>query len=342
MSKSKDQSYRERLAKCNNVVGEVISKLLDGDNSYLTTRCVYERTMTVMKAKHRLHDARFVLQWLRKLMQPIIAENTSSSVSVQDAFQALESFLTQYANPVQKLECANEIDEHLPDSISLTALQREMVAQPEATADQTQQLITEDKVFSIVKNMVNEVLGPYLGRLQNQKLTNPVSIHGDLESSRGAEIHNNVQGLLSLPCSFDIENYDDFEVCYLSGEGEARANQHNMKLSQEIFTVQGYNIHGRNSNVLTNIFQKHPRIDNKFLLFRYADIHNSLPVYHNPEMLELMHYLTNKLAKAKDKRLVEEIKKNEADIKKGKMKLVKDKADSKENQLMLPKKPRFI
>ncbi|MBA0735920.1 hypothetical protein Gogos_019721 [Gossypium gossypioides] len=38
-----------------------------------------------------------------------------------------------------------------------------------------------------------------------------------------------------------------------------------MKLSQEnTFAVQGYNIYERNSNVLTNIFQKHPRIDNKF------------------------------------------------------------------------------
>ncbi|KAK5836099.1 hypothetical protein PVK06_011848 [Gossypium arboreum] len=45
-------------------------------------------------------------------------------------------------------------------------------------------------------------------RLQNQKLTNPVSIHGDLESSRGAEICNNIQvsggryfrpGMVALP-----------------------------------------------------------------------------------------------------------------------------------------------
>lgn len=74
--------------------------------------------MAVKKAKNQLLDPRFMLQWLRKLMQPIIAENISSSVGVQDAFQALESYLTRYANPVQKKQSAK----HLPDSISLTGM----------------------------------------------------------------------------------------------------------------------------------------------------------------------------------------------------------------------------
>ncbi|TYG77580.1 hypothetical protein ES288_D03G205800v1 [Gossypium darwinii] len=89
----------------------------------------------------------------------------------------------------------------------------------------------------------------------------------------------------------------DNEICSLSGEGtsDARANQLNMKLSQEnTFTVQGC-----------------------------ADIQNSLPavaeVHHNP----VMHGLTKKSAEAKGKRLVEEIK-DEAYIKKGKMKVVND------------------
>ncbi|TYI34493.1 hypothetical protein E1A91_A03G014100v1 [Gossypium mustelinum] len=357
----KDKSYRERLAICDKVVGELISMLLDGDNTYLTKGRVHERMMAATKAKNRLHDPQFILQLLRNLMEPIIAENGSVD-DVQGAFQALESYLTQYANPVQKKRSAK----HLPDSISLTASQKEMVVQPEATVDQTQQLITEDKLFSIVKNMVNKVLGPYLGRLQNQKLTNPVSILGDPESSRGAEIRNNIEGhhdadpvalymnlkdygggfelcnpsddkiyddsgkgtsgaranphnmelsqentftddpvLPSLPCSDDMENFGDFGLCDLSdneiygdsGEGtsDARANQLNMKLSQEnTFTVQGC-----------------------------ADIQNSLPavaeVHHNP----VMHGLTKKLANAKGKRSVEEIK-DEAYIKKGKMKLVND------------------
>ncbi|MBA0633772.1 hypothetical protein Godav_026020 [Gossypium davidsonii] len=56
--------------------------------------------------------------------------------------------------------------------------------------------------------------------------------------------------LLSLPCSSDMENVGDFGLCDLSdneiygdsGEGtsDARANQLNMKLSQEnTFAVQG-------------------------------------------------------------------------------------------------------
>ncbi|XP_052881806.1 uncharacterized protein LOC128290397 [Gossypium arboreum] len=69
-----------------------------------------------------------------------------------------------------------------------------MAVQLEATVDQMQQLITEDKLFSIVKSMVKEVLSPYLRGLQNLKLTNPVSINGDPESSRGSEICNNIQG----------------------------------------------------------------------------------------------------------------------------------------------------
>ncbi|PPS13102.1 hypothetical protein GOBAR_AA07528 [Gossypium barbadense] len=102
--------------------------------------------------------------------------------------------------------------------------------------------------------------------------------------------------LLSLPCSSDMENFGDFGLCDLSdneiygdwGEGtsDARANQLNMKLSQE-------------------------SIQNSLLAVA--------EVYHNP----IMHGLTKKLAEAKGKRSVEEIK-DGAYIKKGKMKLVND------------------
>lgn len=82
------------------------------------------------------------------------------------------------------------------------------MVQPAATVDQTQQLITEDKLFSLVKTIVNEVLGPYFGRPQNQKLTNPVSIHGDPESSKGAKIHN-IQVRMSCTC----RNYVPIRTC---------------------------------------------------------------------------------------------------------------------------------
>ncbi|KAB2039133.1 hypothetical protein ES319_D03G192700v1 [Gossypium barbadense] len=138
---------------------------------------------------------------------------------------------------------------------------------------------------------------------------------GDGTSGAGANPHNmelsqentfTVDPVLpSLPCSSDMENFgyfglcglSDNEICGLSGEGtsDARANQLNMKLSQEnTFTVQGC-----------------------------ADIQNSLPavaeVHHNP----VMHGLTKKSAEAKGKRSVEEIK-DEAYIKKGKMKVLND------------------
>ncbi|KHG19581.1 elongation factor g, mitochondrial [Gossypium arboreum] len=85
-------------------------------------------------------------------------------------------------------------------SMLLDASQKEMAVQLEATVDQMQQLITEDKLFSIVKSMVKEVLSPYLRGLQNLKLTNPVSINGDPESSRGSEICNNIQVRMSCRC----------------------------------------------------------------------------------------------------------------------------------------------
>ncbi|MBA0609670.1 hypothetical protein Godav_024786 [Gossypium davidsonii] len=138
---------------------------------------------------------------------------------------------------------------------------------------------------------------------------------GEGTSGAIANLHNmelsqentfNVDPVLpSLPCFSDMENFGYFELCDLSdneicghsGEGtsDARANQLNMKLSQEnTFTVQGC-----------------------------ADIQNSLPdvaeVHRNP----VMHGLTKKSAKAKGKRSVEEIK-DEAYIKKGKMKVVND------------------
>ncbi|TYH81483.1 hypothetical protein ES332_D03G203300v1 [Gossypium tomentosum] len=241
----KDQSYRERLAICDKGVGELISTLLGGDNTYLTKGSVHKRMMAVTKAKYQLHDPHFILQLLRNLMEPIIAENGSGD-DVQDAFKVLKSYLTQYANPVQKKQTAK----HLPDSISLTASQKEMVVQPEATVDQTQQLITKDKLFSMVKNIGNEVLGLYLGRPQNKKLTNPVSIHGDPESSRGAEICNNIQGhhdadpvalyMKDDGGGFEFCNPSKDKIYDDSGEGTsgARANPHNMELSQEnTFTV---------------------------------------------------------------------------------------------------------
>ncbi|MBA0644725.1 hypothetical protein Goklo_028850 [Gossypium klotzschianum] len=114
------------------------------------------------------------------------------------------------------------------------------------------------------------------------------------------DLGEGTSGAIANPHNMELSQENTFTVdpiCGHSGEGtsDARANQLNMKLSQEnTFTVQGC-----------------------------ADIQNSLPdvaeVHRNP----VMHGLTKKSAKAKGKRSVEEIK-DEAYIKKGKMKVVND------------------
>ncbi|TYJ41340.1 hypothetical protein E1A91_A03G014300v1 [Gossypium mustelinum] len=117
-----------------------------------------------------------------------------------------------------------------------------------------------------------------------------------------------------------------FEFCNLSddkiyddlGEGTsgARTNLHNMELSQEnTFAVDPVLLSLPCSSDMENF--------GDFGLCDLSGIQNSLlavaEVYHNP----IMHGLTKKLAEAKGKRSVEEIK-EEAYIKKGKMKLVND------------------
>ncbi|KAH1115690.1 hypothetical protein J1N35_009068 [Gossypium stocksii] len=122
--------------------------------------------------------------------------------------------------------------------------------------------------------------------ITNQKLTNPLSIQGDLvqkkdehlilylplppDTEKGAEIHNNPEvidqeepakevnfnlGICGRDTSeTNIETAtnktrDDNEIYYDLGEGsgDARANQDNMKLSQETTSaVPGYNIYEHN------------------------------------------------------------------------------------------------
>ncbi|PPR95803.1 hypothetical protein GOBAR_AA24875 [Gossypium barbadense] len=73
--------------------------------------------------------------------------------------------------------------------------------------------------------MVIEVLDPYLGRLQNQKLTNPVSIHGDPESSRGADICNNIQLFASV-------------ISYVSGGRYFRPGNHSKGHAGEVRSAE--------------------------------------------------------------------------------------------------------
>ncbi|MBA0637942.1 hypothetical protein Godav_028800 [Gossypium davidsonii] len=201
LESDKDKRSRKRIKDCNELVGELMRMLFDGDDRYRAARKWEEKKEIVVEGMNRLHDPQLLLQRLRNLMQPRIADNASSSLSIENAFQELDSFLNQSTNPVRNIECADEICKDLPHLISLG----------EAIVDQTEELISEAKVFSIVAKIVNKVLASFLVMLQdikNQKLTNPVSIqdlvqmedehlifHFPLtpDCTRGAKIHINLQ-----------------------------------------------------------------------------------------------------------------------------------------------------
>ncbi|KAH1115693.1 hypothetical protein J1N35_009071 [Gossypium stocksii] len=320
----KDKRSRKRVKGCHEQVADLIRMILDGDDRYRTARKWEDKQAIVVEAMNRLPQPQLLVQWLRKL-QPRIVENASSSLSVNNAFQTLHSFINQPTNPVQDLDCVDD----LPDSISLIvkALQKEIKVQGQAIVDQTRQLISEDKVFNMVTEVLYRVLASYLAMLQ---LTNRVSIQ-DLvqmeaqpfifqfpltpDCSRCAKIHINLQDLRLLPL---------FEL----GNNDARENQDNMKLSHEnISTVQG---HADFQTILTNSLAE---ADHK--------------IESNPEMLELENIINmeemvenmrNNLAKAREiKKLEEEIKKNKTNIRKGELKVEKGEADLKENKLKVEK-----
>ncbi|TYI34512.1 hypothetical protein ES332_A03G014300v1 [Gossypium tomentosum] len=332
----KDKRSRKRVRGCHELVGDLIRMILDGDDRYRTARKWEDKKGIVVEAMNRLGEPQVLLQWLRTLQSRVV-ENASSSLSVNNAFQVLHSFFNQPTNPVQDLDCV----EDLPDSISLIvkALQKEIKVQGQAIVDQTGQLVSEDKVFNMVAKVLYRVLASYLAMLQ---LTNRVSIqdlvqmegqpfifHFPLTSdcSRCAKIHINLQGyhevhqLLPL---FELGNNDARE----NQDNDARENQDNMKLSHEnISTVQG---HADFQTILTSSLAE---ADHK--------------IESNPEMLELENIINmevmvenmrNNLAKARElKKLEEEIKKNKTNIRKDELKVEKGEADLKENKLKVEK-----
>ncbi|TYI91343.1 hypothetical protein E1A91_D03G185500v1 [Gossypium mustelinum] len=358
LESDKDKRSRKRIKDCNELVGELMRMLLDGDDRYRAARKWEEKKEIVVEGMNRLRDPQLLLQRLRNLMQPRIVDNASSSLSIENAFQELDSFLNQSTNPVRNIECADEICKDLPHLISLIV----KAFQGEAIVDQTEELISEAKVFSIVAKIVNKVLASFLVMLQdikNQKLTNPVSIqdlvqmedehlifHFPLtpDCTRGAKIHINLQGyhevdslekglnvdpvpdLLSLPF-FDVEDFllsdDKIYNDLTEGGGDVRANQDDMKLS----TVQGHaDVQRIIMNSLAEVYHK---------------------IESNPEILELKVITTmeamvqdimNKLMKAREMEYQAEEKrfeKKKANVRKDKLKLEKDEADLKEKKLKL-------
>ncbi|KAH1115692.1 hypothetical protein J1N35_009070 [Gossypium stocksii] len=248
---NKDKRYRKRAKDCHELQADLICMILDGDDKYRTTRRWEDKQVIVVEAMNRLRDPHLLQQWLRKLQSGIV-ENPSFSLSSNNAFQELHSVLSQPTNPVQ--------------DINFKALQKEMEVQGEAIEDQTEQLISEAKDFRMVAKVLNKVWASYVAK---QQLSDPVSIQDlvqtDDESfifhfpltpdcSRCAKIRINLQGYhevdpdLSSLWFFDVEKHDlenrhlpDFGHQY-PGEGssDARANQENMKLSNEnISPVQG-------------------------------------------------------------------------------------------------------
>ncbi|TYG77566.1 hypothetical protein ES288_D03G204900v1 [Gossypium darwinii] len=337
LESDKDKRSRKRIKDCNELVGELMRMLLDGDDRYRAARKWEEKKEIVVEGMNRLRDPQLLLQRLRNLMQPRIVDNAIS---------------------IRNIECADEICKDLPHLISLIV----KAFQGEAIVDQTEELISEAKVFSIVAKIVNKVLASFLVMLQdikNQKLTNPVSIqdlvqmedehlifHFPLtpDCTRGAKIHINLQGyhevdslekglnvdpvpdLLSLPF-FDVEDFllsdDKIYNDLTEGGGDVRANQDDMKLS----TVQGHaDVQRIIMNSLAEVYHK---------------------IESNPEILELKVITTmeamvqdimNKLMKAREMEYEAEEKrfeKKKANVRKDKLKLEKDEADLKEKKLKL-------
>ncbi|PPD94405.1 hypothetical protein GOBAR_DD08534 [Gossypium barbadense] len=263
-------------------------------------------------------------------MQPRIVDNAISSLSIENAFQELDSFLNQSTNPVRNIECADEICKDLPHLISLVV----KALQGEAIVDQTEELISEAKVFSILEKIVNKVLASFLVMLQdikNQKLRNRVSIqdlvqmedeqlmfHFPLtpDCTRGAKIHINLQvNILSRSTQFVIS-------ILING---ALDFTFIMKI-----IVENITLHADVQRIIMNSL---------------AEVYHKLE--SNPEILELkvittmeamVQNIMNKLMKAREMEYEAEEKrfeKKKANVRKDKLKLEKDEADLKEKKLKL-------
>nr|KJB21225.1 hypothetical protein B456_003G174700 [Gossypium raimondii]KJB21226.1 hypothetical protein B456_003G174700 [Gossypium raimondii] len=207
---NKDKRSRESAKDCHELLADLICKILDGDDKYRTTRRWEDKQVIVEEAMGRLRDPHLLQQWLRKL---------------QSALQ----------------------EEEVPG---------------EAIEDQIEQLISEAKDFRMVARVLNKVWASYVAK---QQLTDPVRIQDLVQtddesfifhfpltpnSSRCAKIRINLRGYHEV----DPENrhLPDFFGHQYPGEGssDARANQENVKLSNEnISPVQG---HADFQNILTN------------------------------------------------------------------------------------------
>ncbi|XP_052483663.1 uncharacterized protein LOC105789265 isoform X1 [Gossypium raimondii] len=237
---NKDKRSRESAKDCHELLADLICKILDGDDKYRTTRRWEDKQVIVEEAMGRLRDPHLLQQWLRKLQSGNV-ENPSFSLSSNNAFPVL----SQPTNPVQDLDSLQE--EEVPG---------------EAIEDQIEQLISEAKDFRMVARVLNKVWASYVAK---QQLTDPVRIQDLVQtddesfifhfpltpnSSRCAKIRINLRGYHEV----DPENrhLPDFFGHQYPGEGssDARANQENVKLSNEnISPVQG---HADFQNILTN------------------------------------------------------------------------------------------
>ncbi|KAG4156296.1 hypothetical protein ERO13_D03G165101v2 [Gossypium hirsutum] len=141
---------------------------------------------------------------------------------------------------------------------------------------------------------------------------------------------------------FDVEKYDlenrhlpDFGHQY-PGEGssDARANQENMKLSDENTSpAQG---HADFQNILTNSLAEAERLGLRDITNREVMVQNKRSNLEKPRVWKKLEEETkkNKANITKGKRKVE---KGEADLKENTLKMVKGEAGSKENRMKLRK-----
>nr|KJB21221.1 hypothetical protein B456_003G174700 [Gossypium raimondii]KJB21222.1 hypothetical protein B456_003G174700 [Gossypium raimondii] len=285
---NKDKRSRESAKDCHELLADLICKILDGDDKYRTTRRWEDKQVIVEEAMGRLRDPHLLQQWLRKL---------------QSALQ----------------------EEEVPG---------------EAIEDQIEQLISEAKDFRMVARVLNKVWASYVAK---QQLTDPVRIQDLVQtddesfifhfpltpnSSRCAKIRINLRGYHEV----DPENrhLPDFFGHQYPGEGssDARANQENVKLSNEnISPVQG---HADFQNILTSsLAEADHKIESNPERPGLRDITNTEVMMQNKR---------SNLEKPRVwKKLEEETKKNKANITKGKRKVEKGEADLKENRLKVVK-----
>ncbi|XVF52585.1 hypothetical protein PTKIN_Ptkin05aG0030200 [Pterospermum kingtungense] len=288
---NKDKRTRERIKKCNKQVGDFVYMVL-GDESY-TNRNWDRKTELVKSSMERIKDPQFLLEKLTS----VIMENESSSLDfkkAESALQELKLFFHQSKDMVPDQDFTNGTHESRPDSI-LQNQNEGLQIQGTAVQWEIEEVLEEEELRIIWRMFCSwlkmimaeccvlgedcpiEVQGHHGDKINWEQLRlsflkNPNSILIN-EKGKSAEIFNQETNKAYSIGQRLQSDYGRHYMCQAGNSGnywnlESPVDLELRSLLEDV-TVQSYNnqsykVYSSNAELLTEIFQEHPEIDENF------------------------------------------------------------------------------